>query len=44
MILYNQTKNNQDADAARWAFLALALGGFGIGAGEFIIMRVTEYL
>lgn len=36
--MYNQTKNNQGAGASRWAILALALGGFGIGTGEFIIM------
>lgn len=34
-------KNNRQTDAAgfaRWALLALALGGFGIGTGEFIMM------
>jgi len=34
-------KNNRETDAAgfaRWALLALALGGFGIGTGEFIMM------
>ena len=34
-------KNNRATDSAgfaRWALLALALGGFGIGTGEFIMM------
>ncbi|WP_288500965.1 MFS transporter [uncultured Erwinia sp.] len=33
-----QNQNVLSAAAARWAIFALALGGFGIGTGEFIIM------
>lgn len=33
-----QVLNNVSNRVARWAIFALALGGFGIGTGEFIIM------
>lgn len=36
--MHNQTDNALGSEAARWAIFALALGGFGIGTGEFIIM------
>lgn len=33
-----QVINHVNYKASRWAIFALALGGFGIGTGDFIIM------
>ncbi len=37
-ILLRKNHKTDDAGFVRWALLALALGGFGIGTGEFIMM------
>jgi len=36
--LLRKNHKTDDAGFVRWALLALALGGFGIGTGEFIMM------
>ena len=36
--MLRKNHKTDDAGFVRWALLALALGGFGIGTGEFIMM------